>query len=161
MTLLTQGSNAMKTLWILAAAATFAACANRNEDEVGAAPDRGDTTAVTTQVDTATGTWDTTGATGDVNAQPSDTALTPTTPDEAMPDTSGIDAGMGTDTTSTSPDAGAYVPDPSSAGVDTSSTGRYDPSADPSVPADPTVPADPSAPADPSIPADSTYPNAQ
>lgn len=148
MTLLTQGSNAMKTLWILAAAATFAACANRSEDEVGAAPDRGDTNAVTTQVDTATGTWDTTGATGDVNAQPSDTALTPTTPSEAMPDTSGMDSG-------------AYVPDPSSAGVDTSSTGGYDPSADPSVPADPTVPADPSAPADPSIPADSTYPSAQ
>jgi hypothetical protein len=96
-------------------------------------------------VDTATGTWDTTGATGDVNAQPSDTALTPTTPSEAMPDTSGMDSG-------------AYVPDPSSAGVDTSTSPVP---ADPSVPADPTVPADPSAPADPSIPADSTYPSAQ
>ncbi len=31
----------MKTLWILAAAATFAACANRSDDETGAAPDRG------------------------------------------------------------------------------------------------------------------------
>ena len=37
----------MKSLWILAAAATFAACAGRGEDDVGAAPDRGDdTTAV-------------------------------------------------------------------------------------------------------------------
>ena len=47
----------MKTLWILAAAATFAACSSRSEEDVGAAPDRGDdTTAVTTEVDTATGT---------------------------------------------------------------------------------------------------------
>jgi hypothetical protein len=36
----------MKTLWILAAAATFAACHNRGNDETGAAPDRGDTTKV-------------------------------------------------------------------------------------------------------------------
>src|SRR5258705_9622705 len=36
----------MKTLWILAAAATFAACHNRSDESVGAAPDRGDTTAV-------------------------------------------------------------------------------------------------------------------
>ncbi len=36
----------MKTLWILAAAATFAACHNRSDDATGAAPDRGDTTAV-------------------------------------------------------------------------------------------------------------------
>jgi hypothetical protein len=37
----------MRYLLMLAAAATFAACHNRSEDEVGAAPDRGDTTAVT------------------------------------------------------------------------------------------------------------------
>ncbi len=113
----------MKTLWILAAAATFAACSSRSEEDVGAAPDRGDdTTAVTTEVDTSTGQWDTTSTTGDVNA-PSDTALTPTTPTEAIPDTSS----MGTDTTMTLPDTGAYVPDTSSAGIDTSSTGAYDP----------------------------------
>ena len=63
----------MKTLWILAAAAMFAACAKSSDEEVGAAPDRGDTTAVTTEVDTATGQWDTTSTTGDVNAQPGDT----------------------------------------------------------------------------------------
>src|SRR5882672_6538643 len=40
------GANFMKTLWILAAAATFAACHNRSDEETGAAPDRGDTTAV-------------------------------------------------------------------------------------------------------------------
>ena len=128
----------MKTLWILAAAATLAACANRGEDEVGAAPDRGDTT-VTTSVDTTTGTWDTT-STGGVTAQPGDTALTPEAPADttvgeypapAEPaDTSsmGVDSGMGTDTTSMAPDTGAYVPDTSSAGVDTS-TSTYDPSA--------------------------------
>lgn len=153
----------MKTLWILAAAATFAACANRSDEDVGAAPDRGDdTTAVTTEVDTSTGTWDTTSTTGDVNAEPTDTALTPTTPtdttvgqyptpNDALPDTSGMDSGMGTDTTTTLPDTGAYSPDPSSAGVDTSST----------TPTDPTVPADPNAPADPNMPADSTDPTAQ
>jgi len=151
-----RGSNAMKTLWILAAAATFAACSSRSEEDVGAAPDRGDdTTAVTTKIDTATGQWDTTGVTGDVNAAPSDTALTPTTPSEAVPDTSG----MTTPDTSgyTSPDTGGYVPDTSSSGVDTTSMAP----ADPSVPADPTVPADPSAPADPNMPADSTYPTPQ
>lgn len=153
----------MKTLWILAAAATFAACANRNEEDVGAAPDRGeDTTAITTEVDTATGTWDTTGATGDVNAEPSDTALTPTTPSDTSVgqyptpsdptvDTTGMDSGMGTDTTMTSPDTGAYAPDTSAyspdtsayvpdTGVDTSSTGGYDPSAaDPSTGVDPST----------------------
>ena len=42
----------MRKLLILAAvAAVSAACHNRSEDEVGAAPDQGDTTAVT-QVDT-------------------------------------------------------------------------------------------------------------
>ena len=49
-------------------------CAKSSDQEVGAAPDRGDTTAVTTQVDTSTGEWDTNGATSDVNAPPSDTA---------------------------------------------------------------------------------------
>jgi hypothetical protein len=34
----------MKMLWILAAAATFSACAKGNNDDVGAAPDRGDDT---------------------------------------------------------------------------------------------------------------------
>ena len=172
----------MKTLWILTAAATFAACSSRSEEDVGAAPDRGDdTTAVTTEVDTATGQWDTTGATGDVNAEPSDTALTPTTPtdttigqyptpEEALPDT----AGMGTDTTMTVPDTGGYIT-PDTSGYTSPDTGGYDPSAtdtstvpadpsvpaDPNAPADPTLPADPNAPADPNMPADSGYPTPQ
>jgi hypothetical protein len=42
----------MRKLLILAAvAAVSAACHNRGEDEVGAAPDRGDTTAVTHAID--------------------------------------------------------------------------------------------------------------
>jgi hypothetical protein len=41
----------MKTLWILAAAATFAACHNRS-DETGAAPDRGDAASVKSGYDT-------------------------------------------------------------------------------------------------------------
>jgi hypothetical protein len=42
MTSTTQGNNAMKTLWILAAAVTITACASRSDEEVGAAPDRGE-----------------------------------------------------------------------------------------------------------------------
>src|SRR3990172_8126021 len=42
----------MRILWILAAAATFAACHNRSEDEMGAAPDRADSTAVHSGYDT-------------------------------------------------------------------------------------------------------------
>jgi len=37
----------MRYVWMLAAAASLAACHNRGQDEVGAAPERGDTTAVT------------------------------------------------------------------------------------------------------------------
>jgi hypothetical protein len=132
----------MKTLWILAAAAMFAACAKSSDEEVGAAPDRGDTTAVTTQVDTATGQWDTTGATGDVNAQPGDTLSMPA--DTGMVPTTPTDTTVGqyptpsdtTMTTPTTPDTGAYVPDPGAAGVDTSGM----------TPSDPSVPADPNAP---------------
>src|SRR5512145_3065456 len=105
--------NAMKTLWILAATAVFAGCAKSSDEEVGAAPDRGDTTAVTTQVDTATGQWDTTGATGDVNAQPGDTMSMPAdttvgqypTPSDTTGYGGAVDTTM---TTPTSPDTGAY-----------------------------------------------------
>ena len=43
----------MRKIWMLAAAATLAACGGRGEDDMGAAPDRGDTTAVTTGADTS------------------------------------------------------------------------------------------------------------
>src|SRR5215210_4909978 len=51
----------MRYLLMLAAAATLAACHNRSEDEVGAAPDRGDTTAVTATDTTAVPTDSTMG----------------------------------------------------------------------------------------------------
>lgn len=121
----------MKNLWILAAAATFAACASNTEDDMGAAPDRGDTT-YTAEVDTTTGTWtDTTGAVG----QPADTAVYPTTPsDTAMtpPITPPADTGM----TPTVPSE-TYPTTPSDTGV-----GEY--------PSDPTVTPDTSTMQDPS-----------
>jgi hypothetical protein len=142
----------MKTLWILAAAAMFAACAKSSDEEVGAAPDRGDTTAVTTEVDTATGQWDTTGATGDVNAQPGDTLSMPA--DTGMTPTTPTDTTVGqyptpgdtTMTAPTSPDTGAYVPDPGAAGVDTTAY-PTEPPMDPGTGTDSTLPADPGAPA--------------
>jgi hypothetical protein len=56
----------MRNLLILAAAAaSLAACHNRSQDEVGAAPDRGDTTAVTHAIDsTRTGPPGVSGRTG-------------------------------------------------------------------------------------------------
>jgi len=131
----------MKTLWILAAAAMFAACAKSSDEEVGAAPDRGDTTAVTTQVDTATGQWDTTGATGEVNApadtmnMPADTGMAaPTTPTDTTvgqyptpSDTTGYGTGVdSTMTQPTTPDTSSYVPDTGAAGVDTSAVNPSD-----------------------------------
>ena len=124
----------MKTLWILAAAATFAACAKGNDEEVGAAPDRGDTTAVTTQVDTATGQWDTTGALtwpvapADTMSMPADTGMAaPTTPT----DTTVGQYPAPSDSTMTqpaTPDTSSYVPDTGAAGVDTSAVNPSDPS---------------------------------
>lgn len=138
----------MKTLWILAAAAMIAACAKSSDEEVGAAPDRGDTTAVTTEVDTSTGQWDTTGATGDVT-QPADTGLAPTTPTDttvgqypAPTDTTGY-GGTGVDTTMTtptSPDTGAYVPDTGAGGVDTTAYPTEPSGVDTSGMADPGAP---------------------
>src|SRR5215208_503827 len=57
----------MRKMLILAAvAAISAACHNRSEDEVGAAPDRGDTTAVTHAIDsTRTGPPGVAGRPGD------------------------------------------------------------------------------------------------
>ena len=110
----------MKTLWILAAAATFAACHNRSE-ETGAAPDRGDTTAVspskaakdtTANKPTPSAGYDTTAAqpttppsadttmkqpTAPPSAGYDTTSKAPTTPPSAGYDTTS--AGVGTDTT--------------------------------------------------------------
>jgi hypothetical protein len=56
----------MRYLWMLAAAASLAACHNRGEDEVGAAPQKGDTTAVTATDSTAVTTDSTMGQTPSV-----------------------------------------------------------------------------------------------
>jgi hypothetical protein len=151
----------MKTIWMLAAAASLAACAGRGEDDMGAAPDRGDTTAVTTGADTTQ--WDTTntggvGQTAEPGMVPDTTGTTgtteqyPTTP-SATPDTTiGQTGGYPTDT-------------PSTPGYDTTAVPGADgstsvPSADPGMSTDTSglsgMSAD-SASVDPSVPtADST-----
>jgi hypothetical protein len=78
----------MRKLLILAAvAAVSAACHQRSEDEVGAAPDRGDTTAVTHAIDSTR-----TGPPG-VGGRPGDATVTP--------DSVGIDSATVQDTTAT------------------------------------------------------------
>ncbi len=116
----------MKTFWMLAAAATLAACgANQQEDEMGAAPDRGDTTAVTAGADTVMGA-DTSSWTGqtpnteygaDTTAQTETTWDSTTTQPGATTDTTsmGDDSGMMTDSTSMTTDTSAM-------GTDTSGT---------------------------------------
>ena len=89
----------MNKVMILAAmAAVSLACANRAEDEVGAAPDQGDTTAVTHAIDsTRTGPPGVGGRPGDATVTPDsvgvDSALTnqenPGTPGQTNTDTTG------------------------------------------------------------------------
>src|SRR5688572_32954707 len=81
-------STLMKYLLMLAAAASLAACHQRSEDEVGAAPDQGDTTTVTA-TDTATVTaTDTTAVIDDTTAVITDTtAVTDTTMGQTPTDT--------------------------------------------------------------------------
>ncbi len=86
----------MKILWILAAAATFAACHNRSDDNMGAAPDRGDSTA--------TSGYDTTAATPRMK---SDTTMT-TQPNRPSSDSSMTQPAMpSTDSTQSLPSAGS------------------------------------------------------
>ena len=112
----------MKTLWILAAAATFAACHNRPEDETGAAPDRGDTTSTsgydttTTQPSPSTTGYDTTTQT------PTDTSMAPS---GGYDTTTTNPPSAGYDTTTTNPPSAGYdttSTNPPSAGYDTTST---------------------------------------
>ena len=118
----------MRSIWMLAAVATIVACAGRGEDDMGAAPDRGDTTTVTTGADTTQ--WDTTGGVGqtaepgmipDTTGTTVDTGTVdqyPTYPDPATPETP-------TDTTMDQ--TGAYPADTTSTmGQDPSATGGYD-----------------------------------
>jgi hypothetical protein len=90
----------MRYFLMLAAAASLAACHNRSEDEVGAAPER-DTTAVAADTAQATPTDTTMGQTPsptDTTAVPQDTTAVPSTPTDttAAPSTP-------TDTTSQTP----------------------------------------------------------
>ena len=114
----------MKSIWMMAAVAALAACAGRGEDEMGAAPDRGDTTAVTTGADTTT--YDTTytggvGQTGDAGMVP-DTVGTATDSGytQEYPTTPAPGA-----TTDTLNQTGTY-PSDSSMENDSSATGGYD-----------------------------------
>jgi len=113
----------MKILWILAAAATFAACHNRSEDEMGAAPDRGDSAAVKSGYDTtmaqpapspSTSGYDK-ASTPPATPEPTTPATKPapaTPPSTSSYDTTGTtanpSAGMGTDST-LSPSTGGTV----------------------------------------------------
>jgi hypothetical protein len=103
----------MKTLWILAAAATFAACHNRSDEETGAAPDRGDTTAVSGYDSTA----------ANPNAKIDTTTTTAPSADTSavsQPTTPSVDTT--TQPTAPSADTSAVQPTAPSAGYDTTST---------------------------------------
>ena len=109
----------MKTLWILAAAATFAACHNRSDEDMGAAPDRGDSTA-TVPADTSaaqpTTKYDTT-STAQPTTPSADTSMAqPSVPSSDSSMTQPTAPSAGYDTTSTS------QPTAPSAGYDTTST---------------------------------------
>jgi hypothetical protein len=117
-----RGAKTMKMIWMLAAAASLAACHNKSE-ETGAAPDRGDTTAVAPKTDTTM----------------ADTTMKA---DTTKADTTGAYApSAGVDTTQTQPAAPTdttqnQAPPPAAAPSDTSSM---------SVPADTTQPPSPSS----------------
>ncbi len=122
----------MKRIWMLAAAVTLAACAGRGEDDMGAAPDRGDdTTAVTTGADTTQ--FDTTtggvGQTGEPGMLPDTTTGEvqdyPTTP----ADTTMQDPGMTPDTTGgvgETAEPGMLPDTTGTTGYDTTGTTGYD-----------------------------------
>ena len=97
----------MRYLLMLAAAASFAACHNRSEDEVGAAPDRGDTTAVAADTTHAAPTDSTMGqtpapTTDTTAAQPSDAGMSADT-SMAAPTTDSTSVGGVNDSTNATP----------------------------------------------------------
>jgi hypothetical protein len=96
----------MRYLMMLAAAASLAACHNRSQDEVGAAPQKGDTTAVTASDSTRATPTDST-----MGARPS---VSDTTMVKASDSTS---AGVRADS--------AYAPSPSAA-RDSAAAGAWD-----------------------------------
>jgi len=102
----------MKMLWMLAAAATLAACHNRGEDEMGAAPDRGDTAAVDTTIAPTTPSNDTS-MVPMPTPTPVDTGMTPTMPSDTM-------GGGEYPTTPTDTTTGQYPAPPTGATPDSS-----------------------------------------
>jgi hypothetical protein len=135
----------MKTLWILAAAATFAACHSRSDEETGAAPDRGDTTAVSGYDTTAAKPSEKVDTTTTVQPTvPADTTAQPTVPADTSMGAPSADTtaqptppSAGYDTTSAQPappsagyDTTTTQPTPPSAGYDTTSTAVPPPTTD-------------------------------
>jgi hypothetical protein len=116
----------MRYLLMLAAAASLAACHNRPEDEVGAAPDRGDTTAVAADTTQAVPTDSTMGQT------PTDTSFV------QQDTTTGVvptDSTMGQTPTDTT----TQLPADTSAGAYGDTTGMGHDSTDMSTPTDSTA----------------------
>ena len=103
----------MRYVWMLAAAASLAACHNRGQDEVGAAPER-DTTAVTASDTTKAVPTDST-----MGAQPS----TDTTMVKASDSTS---AGVSADSSYAPSPSGNAPSDTSSMGADSTKAGVSD-----------------------------------
>jgi hypothetical protein len=101
----------MRHLLTLAAAASLlAACHNRSEDEVGAAPDRGDTTAVATDTTKVAPTDSTMGQ------LPADTTAVQPSQDAGMSaDTTAAPTAPTADTTSAAPVAPAAPADTTAA----------------------------------------------
>jgi hypothetical protein len=104
----------MRYVWMLAAAASLAACHNRGQDEVGAAPERGDTTAVTASDTTKAMPTDST-----MGAQPS----TDTTMVKASDSTS---AGVTADSSYAPSPSGNAPSDTSTMSTDSTKAGAYD-----------------------------------
>ena len=107
----------MRYLLTLAAAASLAACHNRSQDEVGAAPDRGDTTAVAAdssraaQTDSTMGqapgttTADTASVRNDagMSADSTGATVTDSTSVQTSPSDSGASSATPSDSTSMAP----------------------------------------------------------
>jgi hypothetical protein len=95
----------MKYLLMLAAAASLACAGNKSEDEVGAAPDRGDTTAVTATDTTAVPTDSTMGqrpGATDTSFVQQDSTAAPTSVDTTAMPTGDTTGATPTDTSSSS-----------------------------------------------------------
>jgi hypothetical protein len=95
----------MKYLLMLAAAASLACAGNKSEDEVGAAPDRGDTTAVTATDTTAVPTDSTMGQTPgatDTSFVQQDSTAAPTSVDTTATPTGDTTGATPTDTSTSS-----------------------------------------------------------